>query len=62
MSTAASADTQGSLWEVFVQEEGGAAHVHAGFFTPAQLVSAGILAAGLILFALLRSQQKPARA
>jgi ring-1,2-phenylacetyl-CoA epoxidase subunit PaaB len=30
MSTAASADTQGPLWEVFVQEEGGAAHVHAG--------------------------------
>ena len=23
-------DTQGLLWEVFIQEEGGAAHVHAG--------------------------------
>ena len=30
MSTPTSADTQGPLWEVFVQEEGGAAHVHAG--------------------------------
>jgi ring-1,2-phenylacetyl-CoA epoxidase subunit PaaB len=30
MSGRESADTQGPLWEVFVQEEGGAAHVHAG--------------------------------
>jgi len=38
------------------------AHTHAGFLTPAQLVSAGILATGLILFALLRRHRKPARA
>ncbi len=29
-------------------------HIHGGFFTPAQLVSVGILAAGLVLFTLLR--------
>jgi phosphatidylglycerol---prolipoprotein diacylglyceryl transferase len=29
-------------------------HIHGGFFTPAQLVSAGILATGLVLFWILR--------
>lgn len=39
-----------------------AAHIHAGFFTPAQLVSVGILAMGIILFALLRRSQPSAAA
>jgi ring-1,2-phenylacetyl-CoA epoxidase subunit PaaB len=30
MSDREAADSQGVLWEVFLQEEGGAAHVHAG--------------------------------
>jgi ring-1,2-phenylacetyl-CoA epoxidase subunit PaaB len=30
MSEQEPVDSQGPLWEVFVQEEGGAAHVHAG--------------------------------
>jgi len=34
------------------------AHIHGGFFTPAQLVSVAILAAGLVLMAVLRSMTK----
>ena len=34
-------------------------HIHGGFFTPAQLVSAGILAAGITLFAVLRFKRQP---
>jgi phosphatidylglycerol:prolipoprotein diacylglycerol transferase len=37
-------------------------HIHAGFLTPAQLVSVGILATGLVLFALLRRNQRPVSA
>ena len=33
----------------------GTGHIHGGFFTPAQVVSVGILAAGLVLFGVLRS-------
>ncbi len=37
-------------------------HIHVGLFTPAQLVSVGILAAGIVLFALLRRSRRPASA
>ena len=36
-------------------------HIYRGFLTPAQLVSAGILLAGIILFAVLRNQTSKPR-
>jgi phosphatidylglycerol---prolipoprotein diacylglyceryl transferase len=39
----------------------GPGHIHAGFLTPAQLVSAAILVAGIVLFSLLRRRPAPAR-
>jgi len=35
-------------------------HIHAGFFTPAQLVSVGVLVAGVLLFVVLRRNRSAA--
>lgn len=38
------------------------AHIHGGFFTPAQLVSVAILVGGVLLFVVLRRVRRPASA
>jgi phosphatidylglycerol:prolipoprotein diacylglycerol transferase len=39
----------------------GAGHIHAGFLTPAQVISIVVLATGVVLFAVLRRTSAPAR-